>query len=456
MNYAIVDIETTGGGPKTSKITEVAIIKHDGEKIIDRYTTLVNPEVSIPRFVVQLTGITDKMVEKAPRFFEIAKNIVEFTEDCVFVAHNVGFDYGIIRKEFKQLGFDYRRPHMCTVKASRIVFPGYKSYGLGKITKELGIELDNHHRAEGDAEATSVLFKMLMEKDVNNLQNFVQKELNPKQMHPQLDLDLLDDIPNRCGIYKFYNDANQLIYIGKSVGIQSRIKQHLRNTKTKKATKMRGEIAKIEYELTGSEAIALIRESQLIKEHQPLYNRRLRRNFFPYGIFDYVDSNGYLCFTLAKNETKDAEPITTFNTLKEGKEYLESKVSEYRLCQKLSNLYKSNSSCFHYEIKECNGACVQQESAEDYNERAQEFIDSLMLENERFYLIGKGRKKGEKSLVLVENGVFQGYGFAPFHFKSAPVHSWRKYIDFYKEDKDIRTILQLILRKKNYIELVEI
>ncbi len=173
MNYAIVDIETTGGGVKTSKITEVAIIKHDGEKIIDKYTTLVNPETSIPKFVVHLTGITNEMVEKSPKFFEVAKSIVEFTEDCIFVAHNVNFDYGIIRKEFKQLGFDYRRPHLCTVKVSKIIFPGYKSYGLKKITKELGIKLTNHHRALGDAEATSVLFEMLIEKDLKKVQDLV-------------------------------------------------------------------------------------------------------------------------------------------------------------------------------------------------------------------------------------------------------------------------------------------
>ena len=119
VHYAICDIETTGGNPKNSKITEIAIYKHDGEKVIDEYDTLVNPEIPIPPFIVNLTGINDRMVENSPRFFEIAKEIIEFTKDCVFVAHNVGFDYGVLRSEFRSLGFDFRRPHLCTVRSSR-------------------------------------------------------------------------------------------------------------------------------------------------------------------------------------------------------------------------------------------------------------------------------------------------------------------------------------------------
>jgi len=137
MNYVIVDIETTGGSPKASKITEIAIYKHDGNSVIDSFSSLVNPEMQIPEFIVRLTGISNSMVEDAPKFYEIAKQIIEFTEDCIFVAHNVGFDYGIIRHEFKTLGYDFRRPHLCTVRASRYVIPGMESYSLGKLSRSL-------------------------------------------------------------------------------------------------------------------------------------------------------------------------------------------------------------------------------------------------------------------------------------------------------------------------------
>ena len=137
MHYAIVDIETTGGSPKASKITEIAIYKHNGKEIIDEYVTLINPEMKIPEFIVRLTGISDRMVETAPKFYEVARKIIEFTEECIFVAHNVGFDYGIIRQEFKTLGYDYRKPHLCTVRASRYVIPGMESYSLGKLSRNL-------------------------------------------------------------------------------------------------------------------------------------------------------------------------------------------------------------------------------------------------------------------------------------------------------------------------------
>ena len=192
MHYAIVDIETTGGSPKASKITEIAIYKHDGTDIIDNYQALINPEVPIPAFIVQLTGINDKMVENAPKFYEVAKEITEFTKDCVFVAHNVGFDYGILRLEFKSLGYDYRRPHLCTVRSSRVVIPGHESYSLGKLTRALGIELVGRHRAGGDAFATAKLFSLLMEADAAEMQTLIQEELNPKRLHPNLDLEHLE------------------------------------------------------------------------------------------------------------------------------------------------------------------------------------------------------------------------------------------------------------------------
>ena len=224
MNYVIIDIETTGGSPKSSKITEIAIYKHNGVSVIDEFSSLVDPEMKIPEFIVRLTGISDKMVEGQPKFFEIAKKIIEFTEGCIFVAHNVGFDYGIIRHEFKSLGFDYRRPHLCTVRASRYVIPGMESYSLGKLSRSLGIEIIGRHRAGGDALATAHLFTMLIDKDPGNLESFIQQEVNPKILHPNLDLETLDELPGKAGVYKFYNDLNQLIYIGKSKHIKNVVK----------------------------------------------------------------------------------------------------------------------------------------------------------------------------------------------------------------------------------------
>ena len=454
MHYAIVDIETTGGSPKNSKITEIAIYKHDGTQVIGEFSSLVNPEMRIPEFVSRLTGITDRMVEDSPKFYEIAKQIIEFTSDCIFVAHNVGFDYGILRNEFKLLGYDYRRPHLCTVRASRYVIPGMNSYSLGKLTRELGIQLENRHRAGGDALATAHLFTLLIEKDAGGLQTFIQQEVNPKILHPNLDLEKLDELPTKTGIYRFYNEFRQLIYIGKSKDIKKRVEQHLRNSTSKKAIQMRSEIAHIEYELTGSELVALLLESELIKQLQPLYNRSLRKNKYPYGLFDYIDDKGYRRFYIALTSKTEQHPITSFTTKKEGTSHLEFICEKYELCQKLCDLYPTRSACFKHSIKQCKGACIEAESSEDYNLRADNFIDQSLFGKESFYIIDKGRHKSEKSLILVEKGNYAGFGYAPYHFNSLPTHRWNRFVDLRIEDRDARTILGVFLRKHSALQIV--
>ena len=454
MNYVIVDIETTGGSPKASKITEIAIYKHDGTTIIGEFSSLVNPEMKIPEFIVRLTGISDSMVASAPKFYELAKEIIEFTEGCIFVAHNVGFDYGILRHEFRTLGYDYRRPHLCTVRTSRYVIPGLESYSLGKLSRNLGIEIVGRHRAGGDALATAHLFTLLFEKDPDNLQKFIQQEVNPKILHPNLDLENLDEIPNKPGVYKFFNDLNQLIYIGKSKHIKNRIDQHLRNSKTKKGTQMMAEISRIEYDLTGSELIALLSESQLIKSLQPSYNQKLKKSKFPYGLFDRADEKGYIQLYIALTSKKTENPILRFSTKKEASAYVDRMCEKYTLCQKLCDLYPTQSACFHYSIKKCSGACIQAESATDYNERVQSFINNLSFNGESFYIVDKGRHKSEKSLVLVERGSISGFGFAPYHFQGLSPENWKQFIDLVSEDRDARTILNQHLRRSERNEII--
>lgn len=221
-----------------------------------------------------------------------------------------------MRSEFKHLGYDFRMPHLCTVRSSRFVIPGYPSYSLGKLSASLGIEIDGRHRAGGDALATTKLFDLLLRKDINRLEKFIQQEVNPRSVHPNLDLEILDDLPNKAGVYKFLNEFNQVIYIGKSIHIKKRVEQHLRNTKSVKGLKLIQDIVRIEYELTGSELIAMLRESLLIKQHQPLYNRKLRKSLFPWGLFDELDENGYLTLTLKSIAKTNAQPIQYFNSKK--------------------------------------------------------------------------------------------------------------------------------------------
>jgi len=160
--YAIIDIETTGQASAIGKITEIAIFVHNGFEITDSFSSLINPECFIPGFITNLTGIDNEMVKKAPKFYEVARKIVEITQDKVFVAHNVSFDYKFIQEEFKRLGYDYQRKTMCTVRMGRKFLPGHRSYSLGRICSELGISINGRHRAAGDALATVKLFEMIL------------------------------------------------------------------------------------------------------------------------------------------------------------------------------------------------------------------------------------------------------------------------------------------------------
>jgi DNA polymerase-3 subunit epsilon len=454
MHYVIVDVETTGGNPKQSKITEIAMFKYDGEKIIDEYITLLNPEERIPEFIVRLTGITDSMVQEAPKFYEVAKRILEFCEGCVFVAHNVGFDYGMLRMEFKRLGFDFRFPHLCTVRAARYVIPGHDSYSLGKLSKSLNIHIEGRHRAGGDALATSKLFDLLYHKDSQHLSTFIQHEINPKKVNPKLDIDSIDELPSKAGIYKFYDEFNALIYIGKSKNIKKRVGQHLRNTSTAKGSIMMHEIARVSCEITGSELIAMLLESELIKQFKPLYNRQLRRAIFTYGLYDEVNSEGYLTLRVGLSSKTQAVPLTYFNSKKEANDYIRNRGDYFGLCQKINGVYPTQDACFHYAIKQCNGACIGEESPSVYNDKVEKFIQSLRYDESSFFLVDKGRNKMEKSLVWIEQGTYKGYGFAPYHFNQSNPIMWKRYIEIKDENRDARSIINLYLRKGEGFKIV--
>ena len=227
--YAIVDIETTGGSARLERITEIAVYVHDGKRIIDEYSTLINPERNIPYFITALTGISNEMVEDAPKFFEVAKKIVEITEGNIFVAHNARFDYSFIRQEFSMLGYNFKRPLLDTVSLSRKLLPGHKSYSLGNLCRDLGIEIVGRHRASGDALATVRLMEILLGKDSEQKNGSLVKNRKASKLHPALDIQKIADLPEEPGIYYFHNDSGEIIYVGKSRNLYQRVNTHLSN-----------------------------------------------------------------------------------------------------------------------------------------------------------------------------------------------------------------------------------
>ena len=451
--FAILDIETTGGSPKTEKITEIAIFFHDGEKVISEWSSLLNPEKNIPYFITGLTGITNEMVADAPKFYEVARELVERTENHTIVGHNVNFDYSFIKSEFKRLGFAYDRKTLCTIKLSRKTFPGHKSYSLGKICKELGITIMDRHRAAGDALATVKLFEML--RDNQNGENGLDLISEPrgryKNLNENLTVEDIESLPEACGTYYFFDDKQQLLYIGKSKDIRHRVLSHLGNTTSKRALEMKQRIHSISYELTGSELIALLKESKEIKEQKPMYNRAQKRSSYYWGLYTGKDEFGYITFSLRKVSEMPEDPVTSYNNKKEAREALTRMVEKNWLCQKLSGLYQTDGACFHHTIRQCNGACIQGESVSVYNKRAKTLLDNLKLDRGNVLIIDQGREPEERSLVRIEKGMYMGYGYLSVNESYLGIEQMLDCINPALDNRDIRQILKNWL-KNNKVE----
>lgn len=452
--YAIVDIETTGGSARLEKITEIAIFIHDGTKIVEEYSTLINPERNIPYFITSLTGITNEMVEDAPRFYEVARKIVELTEGKTFVAHNARFDYSFLREEFSALGYNFRRPLLDTVSLSRKLIPGHRSYSLGNLCKELGIEINGRHRAAGDALATVKLFEMILERDLSESsgRGGLIRNRKSSKLHPALDISKIGNIPEEPGVYFFYNEDGDLIYIGKSRNLYQRVNTHLSNNTSARAMEMRDKIADISWERTGNELIALLLESSQIKACKPLYNRAQRRSNFRWGIYDYYDNNGYLRFGY-HSVNDDEVPLSVFTSKDNAKSRLEHLVEEYNLCQKLCGLYETDGACFHHQVSLCKGACCGEEAPEQYNVRALMALDEFIFTGRNFFIIDKGRDPDERSAVKIVNGKYAGYGFFNINDVGFGLSAVHDCIVSARDNRDVQVIIKSYL-KNNKVEKV--
>ncbi len=444
--YSVVDIETTGNGYRGQRITEISIFIFDGEKVIDEFTSLVNPEQPIPNFITNLTGITDAMVRTAPKFFEIAKKIEEITKDRIFVAHNVNFDFNIIKDEFKSLGYNFKRKKLCTIRLSRKIIPGLPSYSLGNICTSEGIKISARHRAKGDAEATVELLHRLIKRDRNfTINSFLNPRSRQATLPPLLDKKVVDELPETYGVYYFKNLQKEIIYVGKSNNIKQRVISHFYDKK-KKEIKMCLETAHISYDKTGSELLALLKESADIKHLFPKFNRAQRRASEAIGLFSYEDQKGII--HLAYNRLKlTANPLMKFYSIAECRNMITKLCDEFELCPKYCHLQTNVNACFHYQIKKCNGICLEKEPVNSYNKRVQKAIDSLGLQTENLVIKEKGRNDNEIGFALILNGIYQGFGYLNKDITLTTPDEYLFYVQPKRDNRDIQRILQSYMSK---------
>lgn len=387
--FSIVDIETTGGSRNGNKITEIAIINMDGDEVVEEFSTLINPERSIPINITYLTGITNQMVETAPKFFEVAKKIVEMTEGRIFVAHNVFFDYNFIKHEFSELGFQFKREKLCTVRLARKYLPGHKSYSLGNICDDLYIKIDGRHRALGDAKATSILFnKILSNLDESDL---VLSESKKFLLPPHLDREEYEKLPNTAGVYYFYNSEGVLLYVGKSKDIKKRVTQHFRpDIKRRKDIQLKNAVARIDYKELGNELAALLYECHEIKEKWPPFNTSMKSKKFTYGVKLILGKDGLL------------KP-KVFSSVDES-EFVYIFKNKSRAQRKIDKTYKSLlgdlSSLDNLDLKASQMAKMI--GVEQYNKMIDRVFHMNMPKQDNFFIKLSGPKRS-KCQIEVEN-----------------------------------------------------
>lgn len=400
--YAIVDIETTGGSVSGSRITEVAILLHNGSEVIDRWTSLVNPEMEIPMHITALTGIDDDMVAKAPVFEQVAEKIYSLLKDKVFVAHNVNFDYSFLRGQLAACGQLWDSPKLCTVRLSRKLLPGLNSYSLGKLCSQVGINLKDRHRAMGDALATAELFSMLLSKDSEGIISGMLRKVSPEQRLPSnVPTNDFAALPECPGVYYFHDQKGKVIYVGKAINLKKRVASHFTgNNTTLRRQNFLSDIYHISFERCGSELMALLLECTEIQKHWPIYNRALKRFEAKFGLYHYVAVNGYSYLAVGKLP-KQQHCLKAFDDEAEAVSFLVDKSRTFDIDPRFCRF--GNASVFQSDLPRPN--------VDKHNLNVQQLLNELEGSVEQFVLMLDGRDRNEKGFVWVENGKVYGMGY---------------------------------------------
>lgn len=372
---AFVDIETTGLGVTRDRIIEIGILRVEDNKLVKTFQSLLNPEGYVSPFCLELTGITEKALENAPTFYEMIDEIYDMLKDCVFVAHNVRFDYGFVRNAFKRYEKTYSAKHFCTVKLSRRLFPSARKHNLDAIMERFDISCTNRHRAFDDARVLWEFYQKLQKTiDPEMLEKAIAGGLKKPSVPLSIDTETIDNLPENPGVYIFYGENKTPLYVGKSVNIKERVQSHfVSDHLSTKEMNIAQQIQDIETKVTSGELGALILESQLVKKLQPLYNRQLRIAKKMYVLKKQMNTDSYPEVVLKMIDHIDPNDLENilgiFRSKRQAKDFLVPLVKEYNLCEKLLGLEKTSSSCFAYRLDLCKGACVKEENPLKYTMR---------------------------------------------------------------------------------------
>lgn len=430
--YAIVDIETTGGYAAANDITEIAIVLHDGVGVTEVFESLIRPSISIPYFIQSLTGINHSMVEDAPRFSELAGIIYEKLKGRIFIAHNVNFDYSFIKHHLSVNGFELATQKVCTVRLARKVFPNLASYSLGNLCRHFNIEIQNRHRAGGDATAAAKLFDHIIRNNgQEHIVQFLKRNSREQSLPPNLPKQQIEQLPYTPGVYYFHDSKGRVIYVGKARNIRYRVCSHFtHNGAGRQRQEFLRNIYSISYQSCGTELMAFILENIEIRKYWPQYNLS-QKTFTPvFGLYMYEDQNGYNRLAIEKKKS-NLKAYYTFNTLVEGMQVLNKLNARFALT-------------VHGD-----------DTATTYNNRVYEAVDHLENTLPTFAVMDDRTDVADgKTCFLIEKGRFYGMGYLP---ADAAVYSYdelKTYLQTYPENDYIRGLVYQFAQKRPEKKLV--
>lgn len=457
---AIVDIETTGGNVTRDRIIEIAIVEVT-EQGFSHWSSLINPRTYVPASIQRLTGITPAMLEDAPYFEQVAKEIVLRLQDKVFVAHNVRFDYGFIRNEFARLAYRFKSKLLCTVKLSRCLYAQHSGHSLEKIIARHNITVSQRHRALDDALATYEFMRIAeREKSPSELADAIAAQQRNTAMPTGVDASLIDELPSSPGIYYFWGEQRELLYIGKSVDIRKRVLSHFTaDHKSAKEMTICQQTRSITYEQTAGELSALILESKKVKALQPLYNRKLRRVSQFYTI-ELVQQNQLLSPRIIPiNQLLPAQQKVygLFPAAAKAKQTLQRLCEQHNLCYQVCAIETgSNRPCTSHQLKKCQGFCVGKESALQHNVKLLHALSQQALKTWPYRgtlaLIEKNAGNGMEQHLLINNWCILGIADSPAGYAEILANNPKPQID-----KDIyRYLVKAIFHPSPQIRLVPV
>lgn len=439
LEYAIVDIETTGGYAGGSRITEIAIRIHDGVSVIESWESLVNPQQYIPQAIFALTGIDNELVKDAPIFNDISEKVFELLTDRVFVAHNVNFDYSFVRHQLQESGFKWTATKLCTVRITRKIKPGLPSYSLGKLCYSLGIPLLNAHRAGGDADATAILFSKLVEWDTEGeIAKMIKKTAVDQRLPPNLPPSDFEQLPEKPGVYYFYNSEGKVIYVGKAVSIKKRVASHFTGHKiTKQRQLFMRDIYSISFEVCATELMALLLECSEIKKLWPIYNTAQKRFEPKFGLYQYTARNGYHYLAVGKLP-KFHSCLESFSSLYDGINVLRKLAEQFEIDHRFCNYGAINDGEMHSKFN-----TTDLPEIDTHNTQIENAVEFLISNRPTFAIIDKGRTNEERSCIWVEKGHFYGMGYITAEVGITELTEIKEYVTQYKSNS---YIMQLIYR----------